>query len=77
MTQKEIVDLFKRFLIVFLVIVLPLIVVLTLVAKLASGWVIAISVVLGGLVFALEEYLHNKTIKKRQERREKYKKDNK
>ena len=76
MTQKEIIQLFKRFLIVF-VVCIPIIFVLTFTTELPSGWVIAISVVLIGAIYALEEYIHYKVIKKRQERREKYKKDKK
>lgn len=76
MTQKEIIQLFKRFLIVF-ILCIPIICVLTFTAKLNSGLVIFLSVVLIGGVFALEEYIYYKTIKKRKERREKYKKDKK
>lgn len=76
MTQKEIIDLFKRFLIVF-VVGIPIICVLTFATKLPSGWVIAISILIIGAIFALEEYIRHKRIKKRQERREKYKKDKK
>jgi len=76
MTQKEIIQLFKRFLVVF-VVCIPIIFVLTFATKLASGWVIVISILLIGAIFGLEEYIHSKIIKKRMEKREKYKKDKK
>lgn len=76
MTQKEIIQLFKRFLIVFIVCI-PIIIVLTFVAKLKSGLVIVLSVLLIGAIFALEEYLYTKRLKKKREQREKYKKDKK
>lgn len=70
MTQKEIINLFKRFLITFFIIGLPLVCVLTLVAKLESVFVILISVAVVGLVFMLEEYLISRRNRKRKERRE-------
>lgn len=69
MTQKEAIDIFKRFFIMFLLIGIPLIIVLTLVAKLSSILVIVITVVSFGAVFGLEEYLHFKRLKKKQEKR--------
>lgn len=68
MTQKDVVKLFKRFLIVF-VFCIPLIIVLTLVAKLKSIFVILITVVTCGGIFCLEEYLRMKRLKKKQEKR--------
>lgn len=76
MTQKEIIQIFKRFLIVF-VLCIPLIVVLTLCTTLKSGVVITISIFACGLIFAIEEYIHHIIVKKRKERREKFKKDKK
>lgn len=68
MTQKEIVGIFKRFLIIF-TLCIPLVIVLTLVAKLPSLLVILITVVVCGGIFGLEEYLRYKKLKKKQEER--------
>jgi len=76
MNQKQVMDLFKRFIIVFVLVCIPLVTVLTLCTKLSSALVIVFSVLGCGLVFALVEYFLYKTLKKRKERREKYKKDN-
>ena len=72
MTPKDVINLFKRFLIIFLCCI-PIPVVLTIVAKLSSIVVIVITVVLVGGIFVLEEYLYNKKIQKRNERRNKQK----
>lgn len=72
MTTKDMVSLFKRFIIIFLL-CSPIIIVLTLTTKIPSGWVIVISVVIIGLIFLLEEYIRFKRLKKKQERREKLK----
>lgn len=69
MTNKEIVGIFKRFLIVFLL-GSPIIIVLSLLTNLGV-WVIVISVILIGAIFGLEEYIRNKNLKKKQERRKK------
>lgn len=71
MTQKEIIDLFKRFLLIFLIIGVPVIIVFTLVVKLSTVLVVLISVAIVGVVLFLEEFLRYKRIKKRQERRKK------
>lgn len=71
MTPKDAINIFKRFLIIFLLIGLPLVCILTFVAKLKSIWVILITVLAVGGLFILEEYLYNKRLKKKQERREK------
>ncbi|MGN1208207.1 MAG: hypothetical protein ACI4TI_01935 [Christensenellales bacterium] len=71
MTQKEIVKLFKRFLIVFLLVGVPIVCVLTLTAGLKSIFVILIAVFVVAIVFCLEEFLRYKKIKKRQEKRKK------
>jgi len=68
------IQLFKRFIIVF-VVCIPIIVVLSIFTTLKSALVIVISIVIIGAIFALEEFIHYKVIKKRRERREKYKKD--
>ena len=75
MNQKQVIDLIKRFLIVFLLICVPLVVVLTLCTKLSSPLVITIAVIVCGLAFGLVEYIYHIRLKKKQERREKYKKD--
>ena len=75
MNQKQIVDLVKRFLIVFLITCVPLVIVLTLGTSLSSPLVIIISVICCSLVFILVEYIYHKNLKKKQDRREKYKKD--
>jgi len=67
MSPKDIVDLFKRFLLVFLL-CSPIVIILTLLTNL-GGWVIVISVITIGAIFALEEYIRYKRIKKKQERR--------
>ena len=67
MSPKNIVDLFKRFFLIFLL-CSPIIIILSLLTNL-GGWVIVISVILIGGIFALEEYLRYKKLKKRQERR--------
>ncbi len=71
MTQKEIIDLFKRFLLIFLIVGVPVIIVFTLVVKLSTVLVVLISVAIVGVVLFLEEFLRYKRIKKRQERRKK------
>ena len=76
MTQKEIIQLFKRLLIVF-VVCIPLVVVLTLTTSLKSSIVIIISILTVGAIFGLEEYIRFKVLKNRREKREKYKKDKK
>lgn len=71
MTQKDVINLFKRFLLVFLIVGVPIIFVFTLAVKLKSIFVILISVGLVGIVFFLEEFFRYNRIKKRQERRKK------
>lgn len=71
MTQKEIIKLFKRFFIVFLLVGLPVVFVFTLAVKLKSIFVILITIGCVGAVFALEEYLLHIKNKKRIERRKK------
>lgn len=71
MTTKDIVNLFKRFLIIFILVGIPLICVLTFVAKLSSFLVILIAVLTVGGIFALEEYLYRRRMKKKLERRAK------
>ena len=71
MTQKEVVKLFKRFFIVFLVVGVPIVCVFTLAVKLKSIFVILIAIGVVSAVFALEEYLLHLRNKKRQERRKK------
>ena len=67
MTNKEIVGIFKRFIIVFLL-CSPIIIVLSLLTSLGV-WVIIISVIIIGAIFGLEEYIRYKNLKKKQERR--------
>lgn len=71
MTTKDIVNVFKRFLIVFILVGIPLICVLTLVAKLSSFLVILIAVLVVGGIFVLEEYLYRRRMKKKLEKRAK------
>lgn len=71
MTQKEVINLFKRFLIVFLVVGVPIACVFTLAVKLASIYVILITVLIVSAVFVFEEYLLHLKNKKRHERRKK------
>lgn len=77
MNQKQIIDLFKRFFIIFVVVCIPLVVIFTIALKLPSIWVIILSVILSGGVLILVEYIRFRILKKRQERREKYKRENK
>lgn len=71
MTQKDVIKLFKRFFLVFLLIGLPTVVVFTLVVKLKSIFVILITIGLVGAVFTVEEYIVHKKQQKRIERRKK------
>lgn len=71
MTPKDAINIFKRFLIIFVLIGVPLICVLTFAVKLKSIYVILISVLVVGGIFIIEEILYNKRMKKKQERREK------
>ncbi len=71
MTQKEVINLFKRFLIVFLVVGVPIACVFTLAVELASIYVILITVLIVSAVFVFEEYLLHLKNKKRHERRKK------
>ena len=71
MTPKDAINLFKRFLIVFVLVGVPLICILTFAVKLKSIYVILISVLVVGGIFIIEEILYNKRMKKKQERREK------
>ena len=71
MTQKEVIKLFKRFLIIFLIVGVPCVCVFTLAVKLKSFFVILITVGIVGIVFLIEEYILSKRNKKRQERRKK------
>ena len=69
MTKKEIVDIFKRFLIVF-VCCLPMLIVFNIFLNWHRVLIILISCVFVAGVFCLEEYIHFKNLKKRKERRE-------
>ena len=71
MTQKEVIKLFKRFLIVFLIVGVPSVCVFTLAVKLKSIFVILITIAIVAIVFVIEEYILAKRNKKRQERRKK------
>ncbi len=71
MTPKDAINIFKRFLIVFVLVGVPLICILTFAVKLKSIYVILISVLVVGGIFIIEEILYNKRMKKKQERREK------
>ena len=72
MTRKEISQIFKRFLITFAC-MLPIFIGLgfLLSGKVSDAVMIVIFVVVGGLGFAIEEYIHFKRYQKRQELREK------
>ena len=71
MTPKDAINIFKRFLIVFVLVGVPLICILTFAVKLKSIYVILISVLVVGGIFIIEEILYNKRMNKKQERREK------
>ena len=67
MLKKDVLGLFKRFLITFCC-CLPLFFVIgfLLVGKISDVVMVIIFVTIGGLIFALEEYIHFKNYQKRQ-----------
>ena len=69
MTRKDVIELFKRFLIVF-VCCIPVLLVITVYLPWHSAWKIVLNCVFVGLVLGLEEYIRYKVLKKRKIRRE-------
>ena len=74
MTQKDIIDWMKRFIITFLI-CSPIVFLLTLKTNLSSALVILFSVLIIGAIFGLEEFLRNLALKKKRERRQKRERD--
>lgn len=78
MNKKEYGDLIKRFLLTFLCCI-PIFVGLNILmkGKVDNFIIILINVVIGGIVFFLEELTHNKILESRKKRKEQFEKEQK